>query len=123
MKNAMLCTALVSMLAVAPAASFAQQATGGGLTRAQVRQELIDLESVGYRPASANQVTYPQDVQAAMQRLADKRANDARIAQQNGGHLEQSGYGDEPAAPSASGGPVQQDAATTRSARSLYSHH
>jgi len=103
----MLCTALVSMLAAVPAASFAQQANPGPLTRAQVRQELIDLESVGYNPATASNVDYPLDVQAAMRRLAQKRANDARVAQQNGGQAARSGYGAPSGAASTSGGPAQ----------------
>ena len=132
MKNAMLRTALVAMLVITPAVSFAQQSNSGPLTRAQVRQELIDLESVGYQPASANDVTYPQDVQAAMQRLAQKRADEARVAQQqqqqqqpqqNGAQVAQSsGYGAQPPAASASGGPVEP-VRPSQIDRSLYSHH
>lgn len=131
MKNAMLRTALVSMLVLAPVVSFAQQAGNGSLTRAQVRQELVDLESVGYNPASANDVTYPQDVQAAMQRLAQKRANEARVAQQqqngvqpqNGAQAEQSGYGEQPPTASASGGPATPAVRAQQIDRSLYGHH
>ena len=131
MKNAMLRTALVSMLVLAPVVSFAQQAGNGSLTRAQVRQELVDLESVGYNPASANDVTYPQDVQAAMQRLAQKRANEARVAQQqqngaqpqNGAQAEQSGYGEQPPTASASGGPAAPAVRAQQIDRSLYGHH
>jgi hypothetical protein len=84
-KNATLQATLIGMLAVVPALSFAQQTRNNdALTREQVRQELIELESIGYNPASANQATYPQDVQDAMRRLAQKRANDARLAQQKG---------------------------------------
>nr|WP_090551353.1 DUF4148 domain-containing protein [Paraburkholderia caballeronis] len=127
----MLRTALVSMLVLAPAVSFAQQAGNGSLTRAQVRQELVDLESVGYNPASANDVTYPQDVQAAMQRLAQKRANEARVAQQqqngaqpqNGAQAEQSGYGEQPPTASASGGPATPAVRAQQIDRSLYGHH
>jgi hypothetical protein len=79
-KNAMLRAALVSMMAIAPAMSFAQSVNNGPVTRAQVIQELIDLESVGYNPASANDATYPEDVQKAMRLLAEKRANEARLA-------------------------------------------
>lgn len=97
MKSAMLRAALVSMMAVVPAISFAQAtnaANGNGpLTRAQVIQELVDLESVGYNPSHVSDATYPQDVQAAMQRVAEKRANAARVAQQQAA---QSGYGNAP---------------------------
>lgn len=128
-KNAMRRAALVSMLAIAPVASFAQQANNNGaLTRAQVRQEMIDLESVGYDPASANQNTYPQDVQAATQRLEQKRANEARLAQQKAGQAApqtgaSSGYGAQPAPAEASGGPAKQPAKPMPGSHDLYSHH
>jgi Domain of unknown function (DUF4148) len=41
------------------------------ITRAEVRQELKELESVGYRPIP-NDLYYPGDVQAAEQRLETK---------------------------------------------------
>mgnify|MGYP001212190413 CR=1 FL=1 len=41
------------------------------LTRAEVRHELKELESVGYRP-TPNDLYYPGDVQAAEQRLETK---------------------------------------------------
>ncbi|WP_321964755.1 DUF4148 domain-containing protein [Paraburkholderia sp. J7] len=105
MKNVMLRAALVSMMAIVPAVSFAQAnstqnaAQNGPVTRAQVLQELVDLESVGYNPASANDVNYPEDVQSAMHRLAEKRANEARLAQarQQQEQVAQSGYGAPPA--------------------------
>ncbi|WP_343670730.1 DUF4148 domain-containing protein [Paraburkholderia heleia] len=96
MKNAMRRAALVSMIAIVPAVSFAQSSSthNGPVTRAQVLQDLMDLESVGYRPASANDATYPEDVQSAMRRLAEKRANEARLAREQ---VAQSGYGAPPA--------------------------
>jgi hypothetical protein len=105
-KNAMLRAALVSMMAIVPAVSFAQSANNGPVTRAQVIQELVDLESVGYNPASANDVTYPEDAQRAMRRLAEKRANEARVAQerQQQDQLAQSGYGAPPAVNVEAGG-------------------
>lgn len=41
------------------------------VTRAEVRQELKELEAVGYRPVP-NDFYYPDDIQAAEQRLAAK---------------------------------------------------
>jgi Domain of unknown function (DUF4148) len=41
------------------------------VTRAEVRHELEELESVGYRP-TPNAIYYPYDVQAAQQRLEAK---------------------------------------------------
>jgi hypothetical protein len=38
------------------------------VTRAEVRHELEELESVGYRPVP-NDLYYPEDIQAAEQRL------------------------------------------------------
>ncbi|PVX71255.1 uncharacterized protein DUF4148 [Paraburkholderia unamae] len=109
-KNAMVRTALVSMMAIVPAMSFAQSVSNnnGPVTRAQVVQELIDLESVGYNPASANDVTYPEDAQRAMRLLAEKRAKEARLAQerQQQGQVAQSGYGAPPAANGEAGAPA-----------------
>lgn len=121
MKNAMLRTALVSMIAVIPAISFAQSIHNGPVTRAQVVQELVDLESVGYSPASGNDVNYPDDIQAALRRLEAKRADEARVAQQQPQNdIAQSGYGAQPVQTSEAGGPV----AALRSAEPpAYQHH
>lgn len=92
------------MIAIAPAISFAQSVHNGPVTRAQVLQELVDLESVGYNPAMANEVNYPENVQAAMRRLEAKRANEARMAQQQ--DIAQSGYGAQPVQTGEDGGPA-----------------
>lgn len=60
----------VAVLAV-PAASFAQ--SNGPVTRAQVRNELIELERAGYNPATANKNEYPDNLQAALERVAAQR--------------------------------------------------
>ena len=113
----MLRAALVSMMAIVPAVSFAQSAGthNGPVTRAQVLQELVDLESVGYNPASSNDATYPEDVQRAMGRLAEKRANEARVAQEQ---VAQSGYGASPAPNTEAGAP-----AASGSEPPAYRHH
>ncbi|WP_407971659.1 DUF4148 domain-containing protein [Burkholderia pyrrocinia] len=54
----------VAVLAAIPALSFAD--TGHGLTRADVRAELIRLEQAGYNPARSDP-HYPEDVAAALQ--------------------------------------------------------
>ncbi|AJY09930.1 DUF4148 domain-containing protein [Burkholderia dolosa] len=54
----------VAVLASLPALSFAD--TGRGVTRADVRAELIRLERAGYNPASSD-AHYPDDVAAALQ--------------------------------------------------------
>jgi hypothetical protein len=53
---------------VAPALAFAQSDTG--LTRAQVKQDLKQVEAAGYNPALNDQTNYPQDVQAAERRVS-----------------------------------------------------
>lgn len=47
------------------------------LTRAQVRQELVDLESVGYHPLD-DRYDYPNHIQAAEKKLWEKRQEQAR---------------------------------------------
>jgi hypothetical protein len=43
------------------------------LTRAAVRAELIELESIGYNPALSYEVEYPNDIIEAQKRLFEKR--------------------------------------------------
>ncbi|AOL05755.1 MULTISPECIES: DUF4148 domain-containing protein [Burkholderia] len=64
--------ATATVLLAAPSASYAQS-SHSTLTRAQVRQELFDLESVGYDPAAGDGGNYPDDIVAAQERLAAKR--------------------------------------------------
>ncbi|QRR06110.1 DUF4148 domain-containing protein [Burkholderia sp. MS455] len=54
----------VVVLAAVPALSFAD--TGHGLSRADVRAELVRLEQAGYNPARS-EPHYPDDVAAALQ--------------------------------------------------------
>ncbi|QVN20015.1 DUF4148 domain-containing protein [Burkholderia pyrrocinia] len=54
----------VAVLAAIPALSFAD--AGHGLTRADVRAELVRLEQAGYNPARS-EPHYPDDVAAALQ--------------------------------------------------------
>jgi hypothetical protein len=53
----------------APVLSFAQS-TDQGLTRAQVRAELVQLERAGYNPSDSSDTRYPIDVQAAEAKVA-----------------------------------------------------
>ncbi|WP_419687910.1 DUF4148 domain-containing protein [Burkholderia theae] len=62
----------VAVLAAIPALSFAD--TGHGLTRADVRAELVRLEQAGYNPARS-EPHYPDDVIAATQRVARSDQN------------------------------------------------
>ncbi|MEX3630250.1 MAG: DUF4148 domain-containing protein [Burkholderia sp.] len=60
------------LLAASLAAPLAAQAQTT-VTRAQVREELAQLESIGYRPAR-NDVHYPDSIQAAEAKLNASRA-------------------------------------------------
>jgi hypothetical protein len=66
-------TLTAALLAAAPVIAQAQEPSTR-LTRAQVRQELADLASVGYSATGGEDPSYPAQTQAAMQRLAAKRA-------------------------------------------------
>jgi hypothetical protein len=67
------CLALAACALASPVLAFAQSATGP-LTRAQVRAELIELERAGYRPSTADDATYPEDIQAAEAKVASQDA-------------------------------------------------
>jgi hypothetical protein len=56
----------VAALVAAPVLSFAQSAEG--VTRAQVRAELVQLEKAGYNPSS-DETQYPANIQAALARI------------------------------------------------------
>ncbi|KWC84563.1 DUF4148 domain-containing protein [Burkholderia cepacia] len=80
-------TATATALLAAPAVSYAQS-SHSTLTRAQVRQELFDLEAVGYDPVASNGDNYPGDIVAAQERLTAKRLaarNNAAAAYGPGG--------------------------------------
>ncbi|WP_322104543.1 DUF4148 domain-containing protein [Paraburkholderia sp. J41] len=91
---------LISAVAVAaalavPAISFAQSSEQG-LTRAEVRAQLVQLERAGYNPA-ADHVNYPEELQAAQ----------ARVSQEQLAAGNTSGYGAPAAGSSQSGAAVQ----------------
>ncbi|QTO46449.1 DUF4148 domain-containing protein [Burkholderia latens] len=73
-------TAAAAVLLAAPALSFAQSAQSP-VTRAQVLQELYDLESVGYNPSLGDAGNYPDGLMAAQERLAAKRLAERKAAQ------------------------------------------
>ncbi|AOJ78153.1 DUF4148 domain-containing protein [Burkholderia ubonensis] len=72
MKSLVVTAAAAAVLLAAPALSFAQSAKSP-VTRAQVLQELYDLESVGYNPSLGDAGNYPDDIMAAQERLAARR--------------------------------------------------
>jgi hypothetical protein len=59
---------VVAATLAAPVAVFAQ--SNQPLTRAQVREELVQIEKAGYNPARSNPYEYPANVQAAEARVA-----------------------------------------------------
>ncbi|CAG4921905.1 DUF4148 domain-containing protein [Paraburkholderia saeva] len=52
----------------APVVGYAQQ-PDTGLTRAQVRAELVPLEKAGYSPSHGRDPYYPDDIQTALARI------------------------------------------------------
>ena len=58
--------AIAASVLAAPIASFAQ--SDQGLTRDQVKAELVQLEQNGYKPLASDS-QYPSDIQAAEQRI------------------------------------------------------
>jgi len=58
----------VAAVIVAPAVSFAQ--TDSAVSRAQVQQDLRQVEAAGYNPAQSDRTTYPRDVQSAESRAS-----------------------------------------------------
>lgn len=92
-----------------PAAGYAQESTST-VTRAQVRAELVQLESVGFRPGRANDPHYPADIQAAEAVVASQKGLESNVGSGLGG---------------VSGGSSASGARTTKLVAfdSLYSHH
>lgn len=84
---------IVAAVVVAPAIALAQ--ADSGLTRAQVRDELIELEANGYHPGDGDQTSYPAEIQAA----------EARVAAHNG---MTASVGGKVSGSSASGAPARQ---------------
>ncbi|EUC13950.1 DUF4148 domain-containing protein [Paraburkholderia hospita] len=99
MKSLIKAVALAAIILV-PVASFAQ--SNGGVTRAQVRAELVQLEKAGYNPATSNPDDYPQNIQAA----------EAKVAAQNG---DASGYGSAAKGSNQSGHRVAADSTSPHS--------
>ncbi|TCW79519.1 DUF4148 domain-containing protein [Burkholderia sp. SRS-46] len=54
-------------------AAWAQQSPAP-LTRAQVLEELYQLEAAGYDPSAGDEGSYPADIQAAQARVAAQQA-------------------------------------------------
>jgi hypothetical protein len=102
LKSLIPAVALASVLA-APGVSFAQ--SNAPVTRAQVLNELVQVEKAGYH-VGGDQTTYPAGIQAA----------EAKVAAQNGAA---SGYGGVVSGSSEAGRP----AVSMANWNAMYSHH
>jgi hypothetical protein len=71
MKTALIAIAL-AVACASPAVSFAQSSSQ--LTRAQVRQQLIEVEQAGYRPGDGDATRYPANLQKAEAKVAAQKA-------------------------------------------------
>jgi hypothetical protein len=71
MKKLAYAVAALSLLA-APLAAFAQS-SDEPLTRAQVREQLVEVEQAGYNPGATNDYNYPAAIQAAEARVAARK--------------------------------------------------
>lgn len=78
--KAVIRAAVVACAFIVPVASFAHSQ----ITRAQVRAELEQLESVGYHVGDGDQAHYPEAVQAAEAKLAARQGNTAYGGVSNG---------------------------------------
>ena len=95
-----------------PVAGYAQESSST-VTRAQVRAELIQLESVGYQPGRANDPHYPTDIQAAEAAVAARKGAESNVA---------SGVGGVRSGSSDSGNRVAGAALANAPFNSLYAH-
>jgi hypothetical protein len=67
-----------------PVSGYAQESSST-VTRAQVRAELVQLENGGYRPARANDLHYPADIQAAEAAVASQKGVGSNVGSSVGG--------------------------------------
>ncbi|WP_244817986.1 DUF4148 domain-containing protein [Caballeronia sp. Lep1P3] len=79
--KSLICAAVVATALTIPALSFAQ---GSQITRAQVRAELAELQSVGYHVGDGDQAHYPAAIQQAEAKLAARRGETAYGGAANG---------------------------------------
>ncbi|MXN77012.1 DUF4148 domain-containing protein [Burkholderia sp. 4701] len=98
MKSIIYAAIAASVLAT-PLASFAQSEQG--LTRDQVKAELVQLEQNGYKPLASDS-QYPDNIQAAEQRLQPSQPMLA--------HADTSGYGAAAVGAAQSGGRRMKEA-------------
>jgi hypothetical protein len=112
--KALVSAMLVACALSAPVAAFAQTANAP-VTRAQVVADLVRVEQAGYRPALANDLNYPDDIQHAEAIVAHETAQKAAPANAAVGGVAMTGSSD-------SGAPVLASATST-DGRSIYAGH
>jgi Domain of unknown function (DUF4148) len=83
MKSSIVLSGAVAILIAWPWAASAQ--SGQGLTRAEVLAELIQVEQAGYRPGWGDNTNYPDNIQAALARVAARQGAAAAGAGAGGG--------------------------------------
>jgi Domain of unknown function (DUF4148) len=88
MKKFLISALVLSSALAAPAFAFAQ--SNGPVTRAQVKAELVQLEKAGYSPGGED-VNYPQDIQAAEQKVWAQQGVAATSYGSNTGSMSTSG--------------------------------
>ena len=71
--------ALVAAILAVPTLGFAQ--TNTGLTRAQVRADLVRVEQAGYTPGAGDAIDYPANIQAVEAKISAQK----QLAQQSYG--------------------------------------
>ncbi|VWB88824.1 DUF4148 domain-containing protein [Burkholderia lata] len=70
-------------------AAFAAHAQAAStLTRAEVRQELVELQAAGYRTSLASSPDFPDNMQAIMRRAAQARGENAGYGSEGGANVE-----------------------------------
>ncbi|KAA1003394.1 DUF4148 domain-containing protein [Paraburkholderia panacisoli] len=109
---------VVAAALAAPVAAFAQ--ANQGLTRAQVRAELVKVEKAGYNPARGEDPYYPADIQAAEGRVA---AQNAKAPAVQASVADTSGAGGMVSGSSASGAPAAVRPAANDGMKPLYFGH
>lgn len=65
-------TFVLAAALAAPALSFAQSSQT--LTRAQVREQLVQIENAGYMPGATDAYDYPHNLRSAEARIASQKA-------------------------------------------------
>lgn len=116
MKSFVYAMVAASALSV-PLASFAQSTSteNGPVTRAQVRQELIQLQRAGYNANEADP-SYPSNLQAAERRVNEEQGSAVAAGDTSG----TSGYGGVQAGSAQSGAPMQAQPMNVDGVHPLY---